>query len=72
MLVKIRQAEVKERYIQSAFIGFQMGAAGEKTFGQYLQSLGLGDKEYIPQESRSAQDIIAGAEKTLQMMRDKK
>lgn len=37
----MRQEEAKERLVQSAFIGFQLGAAGRKTFEEYLCSLGL-------------------------------
>ena len=41
-----REAEVgaKNRLYDSAFLAFQLGAAGEgKTFGDYLQGLGLSD-----------------------------
>ena len=71
MLADIRTEEMKERYIQSAYIGFQMGAGGEKNFGRYLESLGLADKPQQPQDSRTAKDILDGVEKTLQMMREK-
>ena len=32
--------------IENAFIGFQMGAGGDKTFGTYLESLGLKEKTF--------------------------
>tara|TARA_R100001530_G_scaffold115282_1_gene82204 strand:+ start:821 stop:964 length:144 start_codon:yes stop_codon:yes gene_type:complete len=39
----------------AAFIGFQMGASGEKNFGEYLEGMGLKD---IPQ-TMTAHDIAA-------------
>ena len=41
LLAIIREKEGKDRLIQSAFIGFQLGAGGDKTFGAYLESWGL-------------------------------
>ncbi len=59
MLAKIRQEEAKERLVESAFVGFQMGAGGDKSFGEYLESLGLRDKtiESKPEQSISAKDL---------------
>jgi hypothetical protein len=59
LLAKIRQEEAKERLVESAFIGFQMGAGGEKGFGEYLESLGLRDKtiESKPEQTISAKDL---------------
>jgi len=73
LLSEVKIAETKERMIESAFIGFQMGAGGNKPFGKYLESLGLADsKPEDAKPERSAKEIIAGAEKTLQILRDKK
>jgi|TARA_Y100000310_G_C20377581_1_gene666450 hypothetical protein len=41
--------------IIAAFIGFQMGAGGDKNFGEYLEGMGLKD---IPQ-TMTAGDIAA-------------
>jgi hypothetical protein len=51
-------------------VGFQQGAGGEMTFGKYLESLHLAPETITP--SVSAKDIIAGAEETLRIMREKK
>ena len=49
MLSKIKQEEAKEKIIQGAWIGFQLGAGGDKRFGEYLESLGLSETEPLPQ-----------------------
>lgn len=54
MAEKIRQAEAKDRMIIAAFIGWQMGAGGKKSFRQYLKSLGLESK---PEVKVSAEEI---------------
>ncbi len=38
---KAREEEAKEKLINSAFIGWQMGAGGKVKFGAYLSKLGL-------------------------------
>jgi len=55
-LSEVKHSEAKERMIENAFIGFQMGAAGDKTFGAYLESLGLKEKTLEPMTAR---DIAA-------------
>lgn len=39
--------EAKERLVQGAFIGWQLGAAGKRTFQEYLHSLGLLDESQV-------------------------
>jgi len=56
LLSEVRHEEAKERLIESAFIGFQMGAGGENTFGQYLESLGLKEKT-VEEPTMSSKDI---------------
>lgn len=41
MSADARRAEGRERLVLAAFVGFQMGAAGKKTFKAYLDDLGL-------------------------------
>jgi hypothetical protein len=55
LILKAKKEDVKERLIVAAFIGFQMGASGEKNFGEYLEGMGLKD---IPQ-TMTAHDIAA-------------
>ena len=53
-----------------AWIAFQLGAGGDMTFGDYLESVGLGDEK--PREpSVSASDAIAKAERILEMARER-
>lgn len=64
--------ENSNRLINSAFIGFQMGAGGDKTFQQYLQSLGLSadGKPRDPELTEiTAADAIAKAEAILERAR---
>lgn len=70
-IVEEWKQEEKEKWIHSAFIGWQMiGAFGaEIPFGKYLQKLGLEDAPEQPK--MSAAEIIAGAEETLRKMREK-
>ncbi len=42
-----------------AFLAFQMGAGGDKTFGDYLNSIGLGDKTQTQKAETSPRDIAA-------------
>lgn len=55
-LSEVRKDEAKERMIEAAFIGFQMGAAGDKNFGAYLESLGLKEKTF-EEPPMTAKDI---------------
>jgi len=41
LLSNLKQDEIKERLINSAFLAHQLGAGGEQTFGEYLKNLGL-------------------------------
>jgi len=54
-LVKLSSAATRERAkdetVLAAFIGWQMGAGGKKTFGGYLRHLGLSDE--LPQHEVS-------------------
>lgn len=77
MLVKVRNEETKEKFILSAFIGWQMGAGPGKRFGEYLESLGLlGEQvptELTPRTNElDAKAAIAKAEEILRMAREKK
>lgn len=54
-----RMEEGKERLVLAAFVGFQLGAAGKKTFREYLNELGLsGDapQSVAPVVDRKADD----------------
>ena len=61
LLNTVTQEETKEKLISGAWIGFQMGAAGDKTFGMYLDKLGLSDTEKV--KPITAAEAIAKAEK---------
>ncbi len=63
LLIEARQEEIKEKFILSAFIGWQMGAAGEKTFGDYLSHLGLSDKPPQQKDTQDAPDDTAALER---------
>jgi hypothetical protein len=41
-----------------SFIGFQLGAGGDKTFGQYLEAIGLKEKT-AESQTMSPKDIAA-------------
>ena len=70
---KVKSEEVKERFINGAWIAHQMGAGGDKNFGDYLKEMGLleGTVEAQPKPQRSAEQIIKGANKTLEMLKKK-
>ena len=72
MVIEERKQEERSKWIHSAFIGFQMGAAGKMNFGEYLESLNLMPSTTPSAPKVTAKDIIAGAEETLRMMREKK
>jgi len=42
--------------VEAAFIGFQMGAGGDKNFGAYLESLGLKEKT-LDEPTMTTKDI---------------
>lgn len=75
LLIKVRQEEVKEKFILSAFIGWQMGAGGDKKFGDYLKELGLleGQAESSPEpQGLSAKEAVAKAEEILRLAKERK
>ena len=49
VLPALKQEEAKDRLIEQAFLAFQMGTGGKETFGEYLNGLGLGDKQTVQQ-----------------------
>jgi len=44
LLGKAKLDEAKDKLALAAFVGFQMGAAGKMTYGEYLRHLGLSDE----------------------------
>lgn len=71
LLSRVEQDEIKERFIQSAFIGWQMGAGSGKKFGEYLEEMGLSEKRTAagaPEDKKlTAKAAIAKAEEILAM-----
>uniref|UniRef100_A0A6M3IP57 Uncharacterized protein n=1 Tax=viral metagenome TaxID=1070528 RepID=A0A6M3IP57_9ZZZZ len=59
VLGKIRQEEAKEKLVNGAWIGFQMGAGGEKNFGQYLESIGLIESKEEPMPQITIEEAMA-------------
>ncbi len=59
IIPKIKQEERKEELITSAFTAFQLGAGGDKTFGQYLQALGLAEKKKIESKKITKEEALA-------------
>jgi len=57
LLVKARREEADERFTLAAFVGWQLGAGGKKTFGEYLYSLGLSDKPSQGVDSQKQEDM---------------
>jgi len=51
-----KREEEKARMSEFAFLAFQLGAGGTKNFGEYFNSLGLGEH---PPEVMSSRDIAA-------------
>lgn len=74
LLAKLRQDETREKFILAAFVGFQMGAAGDKNFSQYLESLGLLKGTGMPPSETkdlTKEQAIAKAEEILALARQK-
>lgn len=72
LLIEARQEEIREKFVLSAFIGWQMGAGAGKKFGEYLGELGLSEKQAgvgtIPEDKElTAKAAIAKAEEILAM-----
>lgn len=57
LLIEARREEADEKLILAAFVGWQLGAAGKKTFGEYLEALGLSDK--APQDGSQKEQTQA-------------
>lgn len=74
MLSKARQDEIQEKLISAAFIGWQIGAGAGKRFGEYLEELGLTEKQVTKTEGKemTAKLAIAKAEEILAMASKKK
>jgi len=71
--VKVKQSKAKENLTLAAFVGFQMGAAGDKNFSQYLESLGiLKAMKAPPSKDLTKEQAIAKAEEILAMARKKR
>lgn len=56
LLGKAKLDEAKRELVLAAFVGFQMGAAGKKTYGEYLRHLGLSDEPLGRGEQRNKAD----------------
>jgi len=62
---KAKQEEIKDRFILAAFVGWQMGAGGNKvTFGTYLTRLGISSE---PPQRVDSQDKEVEAKKLSRM-----
>ena len=73
LIMKAHVEETKERLIQGAFIGKQLGAGGDMSFQQYLASLGLWDSPTEPSPPQmDAKAAIAKAEGILKRARESK
>ena len=55
LLAEVKKDEARDRLTEAAFIGFQLGAGGDKTFGEYLTSIGLKDSD----TTMTAKDVAA-------------
>jgi len=76
LLIEARQDEAKEKFILSAFAGWQMGAGAPKKLGEYLEELGLLEKrgagKVTPEvKGMTAKEAVAKAEEILAMARKK-
>ena len=56
LLTRVNHEEAKDKFILAAFIGWQMGAAGNKTFKEHLRNLGLSDEPPQLTDSRRDED----------------
>lgn len=57
-MAEVKKDEARDRLTESAFIGFQMGAGGDKTFGQYLEAIGLKEKT-AESQTMTPEDLAA-------------
>ena len=74
LLIKAKHDDIKEKFTLAAFVGFQMGAGGDKNFGQYLEGLGLGEEQSgveAKPSSLTAKEAVTKAEGILAMARKK-
>jgi len=60
LLSEVRREEAEEKFTLAAFVGWQMGAGGNKTFGQYLKHLlpDLPGEPIQPAKPQKRQDEI--------------
>ena len=65
---KVKHEEAKQDLVNASFIAFQMGAGGDKTFGQYLETIGLAEKVETKEEASTA-DVIAKADRIREKVR---
>jgi hypothetical protein len=56
-ITRAREREARDEYILAAFIGWQMGAGDKKSFGAYLNSLGLPGES--PETTEAVVDKVA-------------
>jgi len=72
LALKIKHEEAREKLILAAFVGFQMGAGGDKNFKQYLEAMGLASETYTPAPAGvTAEEAIKKAEGILKMAKKK-
>ncbi len=57
-ITELKREEDKARITEFAFLAFQLGAGGTKTFGEYLNELGLGDGQ-VPKEQTISPQALA-------------
>jgi hypothetical protein len=70
LVERAERDEAKERLREGAWIAFQLGAGGEKSFGDYLAQMGLSEQEPV-REHVTAQEAIAKAEAILERARER-
>ncbi len=69
-LNELKKGEAREKLILSAFTAFQLGAGGDKNFGEYLKSLGLSLEPPGQQlEPITKEEAIAKAERIKESIR---
>jgi len=44
IIEELRAEDAKNQLVSAAFVGWQSGAGGKKSFGEYLKSMGLSEK----------------------------